>query len=302
MKMPPFIRDKAQTSFTLPNVQIGKKGSKACVSPWVLTVSILLLTTGLSACQRSAESTTVNAVTLTQKPGSDPSSSASTTAAKVAATIDDQVIYENELVPLMQGGVDRAIALDRAINRVVTAKAARLQYQQEAQTAVENASREVLSQLYLQRATQRLSERIKDEDIRAWYERRIKADDYREYQATYVLLASPEEAARVAAEALQGDRKALMKFKPITDQPDQWLKAGDFPYGLGQIVNKMKTGDISKPIALRNGWFVLMLRQTREHSPPALDSVKNEIRNILVAEALVQDINQIRQSARIELK
>lgn len=221
---------------------------------------------------------------------------------KIAATVDDQFIYEDELKPAIQGGIDRAIALDRAINRLVTARNAKARYASEAQQAIDTATREILSQLYLQKTTQRLSDAVTEQDIKSWYDRKITVDDYREYLATYVLTASAEEANSTAADANRGDKKTLARFKSVADQGDQWLKARDFPYGLGQVISRMKPGEISKPIALRNGWFVLMLKDRRERPPPTLDSVKTEIRNILVSEALVKDINEIRQQARIELK
>lgn len=264
----------------------------------------LLGTLALHACKPADSAVaTVNTESVTAaKPDSKSKPKSTPEPRRLAAMVDDLAIYEDELAPVVQTGVDRAIALDRAINRVITARAAKQFHEQEAQAAVENASREILSQLYLQKATQKLSDSITDKEIKDWYDRRITADDYREYQAGYVLMGNAEEANRIATDAARSDKKALAQFKPITDQPDQWLKARDFPYGLGQMVARMKAGDISKPVALRNGWFVLMLKQTRENPPPALDTVKTEIRNILVSEALVKDINRIRQSARIELK
>ncbi len=220
----------------------------------------------------------------------------------IIAIVDGQNITEDEIAPAVQSGVDRAIALDRAINRAVTSRAVRQEHAAEAERLLESASRELLSQLYIQKATQRLSAAVSDKDIQEFYDRRVKADDYREYKAEYVLVADQQAAEELAGDARRGEKKAMARFKPITDQPGQWLRARDFPYGLGQIASRMKAGDVSKPIALRNGWFVLVLTQVRDQPPPALESVKTEIRNILVSEALVKDIAAIRQKSRIELK
>lgn len=256
---------------------------------------------GLSACNSSSP------VEAGSSPGTTASSQTKTgfktsDKRRVVATVDDTAIYEDELTVLIQAGADRAVALDRAINRVVMTRAAKEQYETQSQAAIDSATRDILSQLYLQKTTEKLSAGISDKEIKAWYDKRMTAEDFREYRAVYVLSPSAEEAAGIAAEAASGDRKTLSRFKPISDNPDQWLRARDFPYGLGQLVGRMKPGEISRPIALRNGWFVLMLKDSREGKIPSLESVKSEIRNILVSEALVNDISQIRQHSRIELK
>lgn len=272
---------------------------------------------GLSACGRTVDSDTPSSA-ASPFVGSSPktpdatkgagSSTANTLkgvpsrAPVVLATVDGQSITEDDIAPAVSAGIDRAIALDRAINRLVTSRAVKQEHAAEAERVLENASRELLSQLYIQKATQKLSASVSERDIQEFYERRVKSDDYREYKAEYVVVADQQAAEELASEAQRGEKKTLGKFKPVSDQPGQWLRARDFPYGLGQVVGRMKAGEVSKPIALRNGWFVLMLTQVREQPPPTLESVKTEIRNILVSEAMVKDIAALRQKSRIELK
>jgi peptidyl-prolyl cis-trans isomerase C len=224
------------------------------------------------------------------------------TGSPVVATVDNTPILEDDIKPLMLNGVDRAIALDRYINKLVTASAAREKYAADADRALETAGREILSQLYLQRISEDLARGIQDADIERFYKERIKAEDYREYRVRYVLLSNLADAQTFAQEAASGDKKAMAKFKDITDQPRGWLKARDIPYGLGQLVSPMKPGSISKPVTLRNGYMVLELEDTQDQKPPELKDIKTDIKNILISEAVVRDVAQRRSKIRIELK
>lgn len=287
----------------MKRVKFSRSGLGAAI---VLSLSL----SGLSGCDKSPDKASDKAGDKVSQgsagsgasSGTAPAGGATSKPPVIMAVVDGQNITEDDIAQAVQAGVDRAIALDRAINRVVTARYVRQEHTAEAERLLESASRELLSQLYIQKATQRLTVGISEKEIQDFYNKRVKADDYREYRAEYVLLGDQQAAEELAGDAQRGEKKALSRFKSVADQPGQWLRSRDFPYGLGQVVGRMKAGDISKPIALRNGWFVLHLRDVRDQQPPSLESVKTEIRNILVSEALVKDIAAIRQKSRIELK
>jgi peptidyl-prolyl cis-trans isomerase C len=261
------------------------------------TLLLALACIGLPACSPTGEPAAASPAKTAQVKKSDQ-----VAGATVVATVDNTPIFEDDLRPLMINGTDRAIALDRFINKVVTANAARDQYSAAADKAIEAASREILSQLYLQKMSEDIARGIQDTDVERFYKERIKAEDYREYRVRYVLLSNMEDAQAFAQLAASGDKKAMAKFKDMTDQPKGWLKARDIPYGLGQLVGPMKPGSISKPVTLRNGYMVLELEDIRDQKPPELNDIKTDIKNILISEAFVRDVAQRRSRMRIELK
>ncbi|HEX4511347.1 MAG TPA: hypothetical protein VH328_14750, partial [Burkholderiaceae bacterium] len=66
---------------------------------------------------------------------------ATTDAASVVATVDGHAITELQISGIEAAGVDRAIALDRTINKVLLEQLARKLYPQESALALEDSAR-----------------------------------------------------------------------------------------------------------------------------------------------------------------
>ena len=268
--------------------------------------SIVYLTTALTFCMISAcskgELQTASASQGKTAGITGGASTEKTSTNKLMAVVNGENITEEDLKPLLDAGIDKVIALDRYINKMVAAQSAEKQYKAEAVQAMKSVERDLLSQIYLQKTSQRIEKQISEADIKAYYEKNVKTEDFQQYNVTYYLTQDKADAETVSQEALEGNKSVLGQFKPIKEGGDKYVFLKDMPYGLGQVIRPMKTNTVSKPIALRNGFFVLHIAGIKEGKRPELGSVTPEIKNILMTERVTQQLEQQRSTAKIELK
>jgi hypothetical protein len=224
------------------------------------------------------------------------------TSQKLIAVVDEEKITEDDIRPLMEAGVEKAIALDRYINKVIAAQAAEKQYKTDAQVAMKSVEREVLSQLFIQKTGQRIEGQISSADIQSYYDKNVKKEDFQQYDVSYYLTQDKSDAETVSQEALLGKREVLARFKPIREGADSYVYLKDMPYGLGQVIRQLKADSFSKPIALRNGFFVLHVIGIKEGKRPELSAVNSEIKTILMNQRLNKELEDHRSIAKIELK
>jgi uncharacterized protein YqfA (UPF0365 family) len=76
-------------------------------------------------------------------------SNSSAVTPEVVATVDGHNITYADIKSLVDAGVDRAIAVDRTVNKVLVANAAKILYPSEANDAIQTAERDLLSALFL---------------------------------------------------------------------------------------------------------------------------------------------------------
>jgi hypothetical protein len=219
----------------------------------------------------------------------------------VAATIDGKPVMEVELAGLINSGADRAVALDRYINKVLAAEAARGRYADDARTAVMAAEREILANLYLQRRNQELLQAITDPQVADFYKANVRDEDYAAFKLRYYLTRDQADAVNVKGLLDKADKGAQAKLAPLGNAADGYLPFQGLPYGLGQVVRNAKVGDVIGPVMVRDGLLVLSLDEVRKGSKPELDKVKTEIRTLLADRQLSEELLALRKKAQIQL-
>lgn len=225
------------------------------------------------------------------------------TAGKVAAIVNGARITDAELAPAMVQGVDRAVAIDRYVNKVVAADLARKSFAADADDAIRAAEREVLSQLYVAKRSEALGKAVTEADIKAFYDQNVSADSYSSFKVKFLLSQDPKDAdAAVAAITAGKGAELAARFKPAQEAGDGYLMAQELPYGLGNVVSGLKKGEYSRPLVLRNGIFILHLEDIKANPKPELAKLSPEIKNLLVAKRLGDELVAARASAKVELK
>ena len=96
------------------------------------------------------------------------------------ASINGMKITEMELGGMLQSGVDRAIVIDRYINKVVAAERGREMYVEEAKAALRAAEREVLSTLYTTKRMDELRKAVSDDDVKAYYDANVLDQNFQQ--------------------------------------------------------------------------------------------------------------------------
>ncbi|MFD2274155.1 hypothetical protein ACFS07_32630 [Undibacterium arcticum] len=105
--------------------------------------------------------------------GSNHSAGRSAGKGNVLATVNGQVIAEADMLPLLQTGLDRSVALDRRITQTVLAQAAEKTYATEAQQAIDDAKNDILAQIYTTKRTVALRAEVTDKDIATFYDKKM---------------------------------------------------------------------------------------------------------------------------------
>lgn len=217
------------------------------------------------------------------------------------ATINGMKITEMELGGLLQSGVDRAIVIDRYINKVVAAERGREMYVDEAKAALRAAEREVLATLYTTKRLDELRKAVTEQEITAYYDTNVLDQNFQQWKVSYYLSNSPADIQDTLAKLKKGEKEALEQLKPLVEQGDGYAVAQALPYNLGRVVSRMKKGEFSEVLNLRNGLLVLRIEDMKQLKKPTRDELKQDIVQALALEKFNSELEQARRQAKVEL-
>ena len=217
------------------------------------------------------------------------------------ASINGMKITEMEIGGMLQSGVDRAIVIDRYINKVVAAERARELYVTEAKAALRAAEREVLSTLYTTKRMEELRKAVSDDDVKAYYDANVLDQNFQQWKVSYYLSNDQNDVQQTLEKLKKGDKDALDQLKPLVEQGDGYAVAQAMPYNLGRVVSKMKKGEFSEVLRLRNGLLVLKIEDTKQLKKPTLEELKQDIVQALALAKFNAELEQARRQAKVEL-
>lgn len=281
------ILNLIRSSFYSPELLM----SKFRVLPLVAAVALAV---SLSACNKD------------EKPaGATAAAGAELKAPVVVATVDGTQITDRDLMPLIQGGMDRANATDRAINRAIAANLAKKSYAKEVEATLKAAETEIAANVYAANRMNELLKSVTDADIEQRYNANIKDADFNGYQIMFAMYGTEDDARAGRADAVAGKADALKAFQPVAADKDgkpAFIGRSDIPYNLGVFVAKLKEGEFTEPAVVRNGVIVLQAKKIKANAKPSLDSVKEILRRTLADERLARELSEARQAATVTLK
>lgn len=221
---------------------------------------------------------------------------------KVVAVVDGAEISEAELVPFLNAGLDKAIAIDRAINKAVAANNADKMYRQASKSAMQSAKNEILANVFVNQRTLEVRNAVTDADIKAFYNDRVKIDDFTTFRLKFFVSVDAKEAQDVYDGIGRGDKDALAKLSFAKKDGDHYLRAAEVPYGLGVAVKTLKVGGRVQPVMVREGMLVLYVDDVKANPKPELAKVQAEIKDLIVAERFNEDMKVRRAASKIELR
>lgn len=217
------------------------------------------------------------------------------------ASINGVTITEMELGGLLQAGVDKAIVVDRYINKVVAAEKGREMYVEEAKAALRAAEREVLSTLYTTKRMEELRKAVTDAEVKAYYDTNVLDDNFKQWKVSYYLSTDPRDVQQTLERLKKGEKEAADQLKPLIEQGDGFAVAQALPYNLGRVVSRMKKGEFSDVLQLRNGLLVLKVEDMKQLKKPSVEELKQDIVQALALEKFNAELEQARRQAKVEL-
>lgn len=222
-------------------------------------------------------------------------------AAVVVAKVNGKSVTEGEILGVVQAGVDRAIVIDRYINKVLAAEMGRERYNKEAASVIQAAEREVLSTLYTTRRMEELRKAVREDEIQSFYDKNVLDENFKLWKVSYYLSGDTGDIHHTLAAMKEGDPKALSQLKPLVETGDGFAATSLLPYNLGRVVNKMKKGEFSDALQMRNGLLILRVDDMKQIDKPKLDAVRNEIIENIALQKFNLELEQARKQAKVEL-
>ena len=252
---------------------------------------------GMDVLGQAAATDTKKEVSKVTAPGALSASST-----RVVASVDGAEITEAELLPFLNAGLDKAIAIDRAINKVVAANTADRLYKSVSKSAMQSAKNDILANVYVNERSTEVRNAVTDADIRQFYQERVKDEDFKTMRLRFFVSVDGKEAQEVYDGVGRGDKEALAKLTYVKKDGDHYMNAAEVPYGLGAAVKKLKAGDRLQPLTIREGALVMYVDDVKANPKPELTKVQAEIKDLIVAERFNADIKARRAAAKIELR
>lgn len=176
---------------------------------------------------------------------------------------------------------------------------------------IDHAARLGLSQAFLKKTVDDI--KITDEEVKAEYEKQIKAIDKNEYRAAHILVETEAEAKDLLAKL--NDKKKPLSFADAAQQFSKdpgskdnggelgWFRAQVMVPEFGAALQTMKAGEVSAaPVKTQFGYHIISLEEVRETPIDTLALSQERIKDSLIANQLRDKIEGIQQKLNIEYK
>lgn len=189
---------------------------------------------------------------------------------------------------------------------VQEAEARKLASTEEVENQLIKARQDILIQALIR--NELASQPITDEEVKGAYElSNSEQQGQQEYRASHILVESEDVAKKIIAELDKGgDFKVLAKQ---SKDPGSAARGGDLDWNrpttfvppFAQAMVALQKGQYTKtPVKTDFGFHVIRLDDLRAAQPPALESVKPQIRQNLERQRIVNLQKALRERARIE--
>jgi hypothetical protein len=222
---------------------------------------------------------------------------------RVLAEVNGNAITAEEVAPALVNGLDRAVAVDRYVTRLLASEAALEEYPSEAKAARAAAEREVLANLYLRRKSEELVMAVTQTDIDKFYKEQVRDEDYASYKLNYYLTQDDLDATSMERNIAANDAEAKGRFVPVNREGDGFIALASTPYGLGALVARAKVGDYLRAVRVRDGFLILHVEQVRAGKKPAqTKDLNDQIRNLIAQDLLNKELLARREKAQVKLK
>ncbi|MDH3900329.1 MAG: peptidylprolyl isomerase [Gammaproteobacteria bacterium] len=148
---------------------------------------------------------------------------------------------------------------------------------------------------------------VSDETAKELYDNQIGKAGM-EYNARHILVTTQEEATEIIKQLDNGGNfEELAKEKSTgpsgkTGGKLGWFAPAQMVKPFSDATAKLEKGAYTKePVQTQFGWHVILLEDSREITPPAFEDVKDRVKLVAANQQLQAHIQQLRQSASIEI-
>ena len=229
----------------------------------------------------------------------------------IAITYNDVSLVEDELMAVYGQLPEEQrfqTLVGYMVNRILASEAAKKAgLENDADVAKIKAfmERKALQDVYIAKM---LMERVREEDVTAYYDKEIKNGPVEEeVRARHILLDNREAADAVVADLENGaDFAALAKER---SKGPSGPSGGDLGYfskqsmvpAFSDAAFKLAAGETSPPVQTQFGWHVIRVEDRRNRPVPPFDQVRDQIYQLLISEAQRDIYDEMRAKASVDL-
>ena len=229
----------------------------------------------------------------------------------IAITYNDVSLVEDELMAVYGQLPEEQrfqTLVGYMVNRILASEAAKKAgLENDADVAKIKAfmERKALQDVYIAKL---LMERVREEDVTAYYDKEIKNGPVEEeLRARHILLDNREAADAIVADLENGaDFATLAKER---SKGPSGPSGGDLGYfskqsmvpAFSDAAFKLTAGETSPPVQTQFGWHVIRVEDRRNRPVPPLDQVRDQIYQLLISEAQRDIYDEMRAKASVDL-
>ncbi|MDW3095294.1 MAG: peptidylprolyl isomerase [Gammaproteobacteria bacterium] len=242
---------------------------------------------------------------------SSTSNAADIPADQIAATVNSTVISKDDLNNFKELKGNPQVPDDTVLDEMIATELLR----EEAIKAGIADKKDVRFQIRLQESEMlaRLLMREKfgsisfsDEELKAAYDKQMNDTASSEFKARHILLKTEDEAQAVI-EALRNGEDFVKLAKERSTGPSGpnggdlgWFQASRMVPPFAEAVKLMNKGDVSvAPVQTDFGFHVIKLEDMRELEKPSFESMRDQLQQSLIREAINDYIQEVQAAATI---
>ena len=175
----------------------------------------------------------------------------------------------------------------------------------EVQAQIEQQRRAVIASATLQKLL--ADHPVTNEEIEVFYEKR-NANLGSEYKARDILVADEDKAKKLITELDKGADFSELAKKNSTDAyaanggERGWFSPQQMAAPFAEAVAKLETGKYTtEPLQTRFGWYVIMLDDKRDITPPPLEQARKQIQLVLQNQRIQKYVQRLRDKAKVDI-
>lgn len=149
---------------------------------------------------------------------------------------------------------------------------------------------------------------VSDEELKAEYDKKIIAKGSAEYKARHILVKTEDEAKKVIAELNAGAKfEALAKTKSTGPSGPKggdlgWFSPDRMVPPFSEAVIALENGKYTTaPVQTQFGWHIILREESREKTPPAFETVKEQLLPLLQRQKVQSYLESLRNQAKVEV-
>ena len=248
--------------------------------------------------------------------GNQPATGAA--APKPVATVNGQSLTSAQFelftkaiagkVPSELNAAQRSQALDTLVRAEVVAQQAEkegLDKQGDATPSLALARLQILEQAAMVNFLK--DHKATEAELKAEYDAQVAAMPKTQYKARHILVKTKEEADQMIAELKKGAKFEKLAADHSLDGSKNnggdlgWFSPGNMVKPFAEAVAQLKKGETTQtPVQTEFGWHVIRLDDTRETTPPAFDTVKDRLVQIVEAKKFKAYGDGLVSAAKVE--